>query len=83
MVNVVELKAEMLRNGYTQEALAKEIGITPRTFSRRMKDKEFGSTEIKIIMDVLKLRDPIKIFFADWVTFKRLFENEVNFWNRY
>ena len=63
MLNVNALKAEMVRNGYTQAALAKELGITPRTFTTRLKTGDFGSKEIEIMMSRLKLADPVAIFF--------------------
>ena len=68
MLDVRALKAEMVRKGYTQAALAEEIGISPRTFSNKLKSGEFGNKEIEIIMDVLKLEDPLAIFFAKQVT---------------
>lgn len=64
MLDVRALKAEMARNGYTQTALAKEVGLTPKTFSTRLKTGDFGAKEIEIIMRVLKLKDPVSIFFA-------------------
>lgn len=64
MLNVNALKAEMVRNGYTQATLSKELGITPRTFSTRLKTGDFGSKEIEIMMNRLKLADPIAIFFS-------------------
>lgn len=68
MLNVNALKAEMVRNGYTQSALARELGMTPRTFSTRLKTGDFGRIEMDIMIDVLKLKDPMSIFFANEVT---------------
>lgn len=64
MVNVSELRAELARKELTQKELAKLIGMTEQTLSRRMKAKVFGSDEIEKIVRVLELKDPIKIFFA-------------------
>lgn len=58
------LRAEMVRNGYNNMTLAKELGITPRTFSTRLKTGDFGSKEIEIMISVLKLQNPMEIFFA-------------------
>ena len=68
MLDVKSLKAEMVRNGYTQKSLARAIGITPRTFATRLKTQDFGSKEIEIMIELLKLDEPMKIFFAGKVT---------------
>lgn len=68
MLNVRELKAEMVRHGYNQETLAKAIGMNPRTFYNRIKSGDFGVNEIEKIMDVLHLESPMDIFFANSVT---------------
>ena len=64
MVNVDALKAEMVRNGYNQKSLAEAIGISSRTLHNKLKNKEFGSKEMEILIKVLKLKDPASIFFA-------------------
>ncbi|MBO5060274.1 MAG: helix-turn-helix transcriptional regulator [Clostridia bacterium] len=68
MLDVKALKAEMVRNGYTQAKLADALGITPRTLNTRMKTGDFGSKEIEIMISLLKLKDPMEIFFANKVT---------------
>lgn len=64
MFSANELKAEITRRGYTQERLAKEIGITPKTLCIKMKTGKFGTDEVSKIMEVLKIEDPVPIFFA-------------------
>ena len=64
MLDVKALKAEMVRNGYNNVTMAKELGITSRTFTTRLKTGDFGSKEIEIMIDKLKLSTPMKIFFA-------------------
>lgn len=68
MLNVNALKAEIVRNGYTQASLAKEIGISDKTFCARLKTGDFGTKEIEIMIRVLNLHDPMSIFFASKVT---------------
>ena len=68
MLNVKKLKAEMVRNGYNNRTMAKELGISSRTFSTRLNTGDFGSVEIEIMMDRLKLEDPMSIFFDRQVT---------------
>lgn len=64
MININALKSEIVKNGLTQEKLAKIIGITPKTFYRKMKIGVFGSDEIEKMIDVLKIDNPVPIFFA-------------------
>ena len=65
MLDVNALKAEMVRQGYTQSSLAEALGITSRTFTNRLKSGDFGSKEIEMLIDLLKLKDPMSIFFAN------------------
>lgn len=64
MIRTQDLKAEMLRKGYTQAKMAKELGITPKTFCLKLKRGVFGSDEIDIMIDKLAINDPMSIFFA-------------------
>ncbi len=59
-----EFKAELVRKGYTQKALAKEIGMTPKTLYLKMKSGKFGTDEVNRIMEVLDIKNPVPIFFA-------------------
>lgn len=64
MIKVDELRGEIAKNGYSQSDIARMIGITPKTFYEKMKIGVFGSDEIEIMIDKLKIRDPMSIFFA-------------------
>ena len=64
MLDVKALKAEMVKNGYTQVSLSEAIGMSPRTFYTRLKTGDFGTKEIEGITAALKLQNPIEIFFA-------------------
>lgn len=64
MLNVKELRAEMVRNGYTQKDLAKMIGVSEKTFIDRMKRGVFKTDEAFLIAKALKIKNPCKIFFA-------------------
>lgn len=68
MLNVNEFKAEMVRNGYTQEKLAEALGMSAKTLRARMKKRNFGADEIEKLVKTLKIRDPMAIFFAGMVT---------------
>lgn len=64
MVNATELKAEMVRKGYTQEALAAELNIAPATFSLKMSGKAvFTLKEAQEIVRILGIKKPGPIFF--------------------
>jgi len=64
MVDVNRLKGIIVQNGKTQEEVAKNIGITPKTFYAKMKKGIFGSDEIEKMIDILNIEDPTPIFFA-------------------
>ena len=68
MLDVRALKAEMVRNNYTQTKMAAELGITSRTFYNKLNSGEFGNKEMEIMIEKLKLKDPMSIFFAKQVT---------------
>ena len=62
-----ELKAEMVRHGMTNEALAAAIGLSPATLHRKMFDHtDFYRSEIVKIAEVLQLDDDDirRIFFS-------------------
>lgn len=40
MINTAELKAEIKRNGITQEQLAREIGLDPSTLNKKINNKQ-------------------------------------------
>lgn len=58
MVNTRELKAEMARAGYTQDSLAREIGMTPTTFGKKANNEgKFDIVEANNICMVLGITD--------------------------
>lgn len=68
MIKVNELKAEIIKNNLTQADVAKMIGVTPKTFYTKMKRGVFGSDEIQIMIKNLNIKNPMDIFFTNWVT---------------
>ena len=68
MLNKTLFRAELVKNGYTFKSMADEIGISERTFSKRVKTGDFGSAEIDIMISLLHIDDPRPIFFAQLVT---------------
>lgn len=64
MIKTNELRGIIAKNGLSQSDVAAMIGITPKTFYEKMKNGVFGSDEIEIMIDKLKIDNPIEIFFA-------------------
>ena len=64
MIKTNELKGVIARNGLSQSDVAGLIGVTPKTFYEKMKTGVFGSDEIQIMIDELKIENPMEIFFA-------------------
>lgn len=64
MIRVDKLRGVIAENGLSQADVAKMIGITPKTFYEKMKNGVFGSDEIQMMIDGLKIKNPIDIFFA-------------------
>lgn len=65
MVNVRLLKAYMVKAGYTQKSLAKELGITEQTLTRKLKKRVFGTDEAAKIVSLLEIDNPEAVFFCD------------------
>lgn len=64
MIKTNELRGVIAKNGLSQSDVATMIGITPKTFYEKMKNGVFGSDEIEIMIDKLKIDNPMEIFFC-------------------
>lgn len=64
MIRTDKLTGLIAEKGYTKADVAKSIGITPKTFYSKMKKGVFGSNEIEVMVELLKIEDPNSIFFA-------------------
>lgn len=64
MILVNELKGKIKAKGYTQEKLARELGMSPKTLCTKLNKGIFGSDEIENIIRLLDIQNPIEIFFA-------------------
>lgn len=64
MIKTDKLRGVIAERGLSQAEVAKSIGIAPKTFYEKMKVGIFGSDEIETMIDLLKLEDPVSIFFA-------------------
>ena len=68
MIRTDELKGIIAKKGLTQAKVARMINVTPKTFYEKMKVGVFGSDEIQIMIDELDIKNPVEIFFANWVS---------------
>ncbi len=68
MVDTKALHAEIVRNGLTQAKVASAIGCCPDTFYRKMKTGSFDIREATIMVDLLQIVEPQRIFFAKKVS---------------
>ena len=64
MIKTNVLLGIIYQQGYSQAKIAKEIGISPKTFYEKMKKGVFLSTEIEALVKLLNIDNPIEIFFA-------------------
>ena len=62
MIDVNALRGKIAERGKSQADVAKAIGIAPKTFYDKMNRAVFGSDEIEIMIDFLKIDEPMKIF---------------------
>ncbi len=64
MINTNALKGKIAEKGMSQAKVAEKIGITPKTFYEKMNKGIFGSDEIEVMINLLDIKNPIEIFFA-------------------
>lgn len=68
MLDKNALKAEFVRNGYTQKDIAALLNISEKTLISRLNRGVFGTDEAQILVDKLRIKNPAAIFFAKTVT---------------
>lgn len=70
MVDSNKLRGCLKEHQITQEEISKKIGITPKTFTSRLRSGVFKTDEIDAIINVLGIDKDraIEIFFARKVT---------------
>lgn len=64
-VNVNLLKSYMVKAGYTQKELAKLLGISEQTLTRKLRKRVFGTDEAAKIVELLNIDDPKAVFFGE------------------
>lgn len=68
MIQTDELKGIIAKRGLSQSRVAQHLGITPKTFYCKMKEGVFTNLEIESMINLLKIENPVSIFFAPHVT---------------
>ena len=68
MINANLIRAKIVENGMTQEQVAKEMGISAKTFSIKMNNGKFGLHEAEKMIQILKIDEPARYFFAQKVS---------------
>lgn len=68
MVDVNALKGIIASRGKSQAEVANYLGITPKTFYEKMKRGVFDSDEMYQMIELLDIKNPSDIFFANFVT---------------
>ena len=64
MINANLIRARIVELGLTQEQLAKQMKISPKTLSIKMRNGSFGLDEADKMIEILKITEPAKYFFA-------------------
>ena len=67
MINANLIKAKIVENGMTQGQVAKEIGMTAKTFCDKMRTGKFGLDEADKMIKLLKIEEPARYFFTNIV----------------
>ena len=68
MINIPKLRGVIAENGYSQRALAEELGMTPKTFYNKMERGVFDTDEVMQLITLLHIDHPMDIFFVTNVT---------------
>ena len=68
MVNVNEIKVQMIRKKMTAQDVYTRLGISKKMWYDRMSKGRFNSDEMYALIKILDIDDPSAIFFAENVT---------------
>lgn len=64
MVAVDKLRGIIAQRGMSQRQVAKNLGITEKTFYLKMQKGVFGTDEVEKMVELLAIDNPIEIFLA-------------------
>lgn len=64
MVATEKLRGIIAEQGFSQRQVAKKLGMTEKTFYTKMKKGVFGTDEVDQMIAILKIENPVDIFFV-------------------
>ena len=64
MVLTNEIKGKMVARGFTQKQLAEKLEMSERTLANKLTKGVFTTTDVEKLIDILKIENPMEIFFA-------------------
>ena len=76
MINQEGLREIWISKGYTQDKVAKKIGLQVRTFRNRIKNGTLTTNDIDKLVELLDIKNPTSIFFIQCVTLKETNKKE-------
>ena len=68
MINAKLIRAKIVESGMNQKIVAEKIGMSEKTFSIKMHTGKFGLDEVDKMIELLKIDQPERYFFASDVT---------------
>ena len=68
MVLTNEIKGKMVARGFTQKQLAEKLEMSERTLANKLTKGVFTTTDVEKLIDILKIENPMEIFFANKLT---------------
>ena len=68
MIATEKLRGIIAEQGLSQRQVAKQLGMTEKTFYAKMKKGVFGTDEVDQMIALLGIENPAEIFFAQKVT---------------
>lgn len=64
MIRTDILRGAIAEKGYSQKHVAKCIGISANSMSKKMKKGIFDSDEMCKMIELLEIKEPLSVFFA-------------------
>jgi transcriptional regulator with XRE-family HTH domain len=64
MIDTNVLRGKIYEKGLSQRKVAQSLGMAEKTFYSKMKRGVFDSDEIDEMIELLKITDPVPIFFT-------------------
>lgn len=68
MVLTNEIRGKMVARGFTQKQLAEKLEMSERTLANKLTKGVFTTTDVEKLIDILKIDNPMEIFFAKKLT---------------